>query len=235
MINKFSINKLLFILGIVFLYTFIFCSNVFAYDTTLSDNTVIQYPDKIVEYLQNTDYWNSNYTCVGVRHNYNGTYYFVFFFEKTDGLIVKLGLDYKNRLYFCSNKTTNIYTYKFNSDYSLNSIGSMYSKFDDDAEWSWFGSALSTNTYLCANGLVYIVNDKVSADYKNFDFSDEQLVFPEPPPTVEEQVTITGITQLAEIPQTMNKVLQLIIPIGLKILLMGLIIFLVRWVILQII
>lgn len=61
-------------------------------------------------------------------------------------------------------------------------------------------------------------------------FPENELVFQQTPVTVG-KVTIPEITQVGEIPHIMNKVLAIIIPIGLIVFLVGLLIYLVRLVI----
>lgn len=66
----------------------------------------------------------------------------------------------------------------------------------------------------------------------NHDILDENnnVVFQAPPQQVE-AVTIPAIQQVGEIPQGMNQVLQVIIPIGLIVLSIGLVVYLMRLVI----
>lgn len=70
--------------------------------------------------------------------------------------------------------------------------------------------------------------------YSNANIVDDNgnMVFQVAPVTVE-QVTIPEITQVEEIPHIMNKVLEMIIPIGLIVFFVGLLIYLVRLVILR--
>lgn len=73
-------------------------------------------------------------------------------------------------------------------------------------------------------------NIPYSIFYSTFDVynSDNTLVFQAAPTQV---VTIPGITQVEEIPQVMERVMKILIPIGLIVFLVGLVIYLTRLVI----
>ena len=79
--NEFFINKILPVLSVFILVIFCFTSNVFAYDTVSTDNITYNFPDKITDYLKNTEYFNGNYTCFGFY--WNNQKYYVFSKKKT--------------------------------------------------------------------------------------------------------------------------------------------------------
>lgn len=79
----------------------------------------------------------------------------------------------------------------------------------------------------------YSIKDIVYSNYDVYDTSNNLLFQAAPPviPVEVEQVTIPAIQQVGEIPQGMNQVLQVIIPIGLIVLSIGLVVYLMRLVI----
>lgn len=106
-------------------------------------------------------------------------------------------------------------------------------------KWELQSSYLEDSSYYVVFCLSFIDN-KYSILYSNINFygyydyigDTEEVVFQGAPVTVE-QVTIPEIQAVEEIPQTMSKVLEMIIPIGLIVLSIGLLIYLMRLVILR--
>lgn len=101
----------------------------------------------------------------------------------------------------------------------------------NDSSWTFlnrqeFDSVTSLNISLSFDDILYS-----NFNIKN---SSGEVVFQGAPQKVE-QVTIPKLETAQEIPQTMNKVLQMIIPIGLIVFLCGLLIYLTRLVILRMI
>lgn len=107
-----------------------------------------------------------------------------------------------------------------------------------------YSSIEVSNSSYIGNSVVYHYYNSVSSTYKKecLNYTNNQIidkdtgnvVFQGAPQKVE-QVTIPKLETAQEIPQAMNKVLQMIIPIGLIVFLSGLLIYLVRLVILRMI
>ena len=192
-------NKLI-VLSLIFLILITNLSSVFAADTTVVNGTTYSYPDKVVEYLKTTDYYNNDYICLGFKWVYGSTQkYYVWFFKKTDTLKVHF---YKRSDYNCWTLVTNE---KFNGiHFEFDGSGNYLSKAEkkdyistQTSFYSWFGSAVNATTIYIANGDVYNSNDTI--------------FFQGPPPIVEEPTAeITQVlaeeaqkTQIAEQLKTM--------------------------------
>lgn len=213
-----SKNKLFTIL-LLFIILISSFSKVFAYDTVCENGTTYTFSDKIVDYLKTTEYFNENYTCIGFL--WNNQKYYVFFYENTADLKVHFyrvnGVRWE---FYTSSGAKGVHmTFDTSGNYldTINGVGNVT---DGYKFWDWFGGAVTSNNILLANGKIY--------------GSDSNLFFQMPPPIVEE-ITITEIAKVEELPEVIVKTMKTIIPIGLKILSMVLIIFLVRLVISQVI
>lgn len=202
-------NKFFIIISLFIILTFSICTNCFAENIPITfDN--IKYNLNIPTY---EDY----------------PYYF-FYVGSDEGVhIYYLNENQKNNIYYGKFSLGNSYVYgfEFGSNYhyiysSISILSGIYNISLDSAR----------------NSFVYVYEEDYFTDkvilYTNFDIKNKEgnVVFMKAPQIVE-QVTIPTITQVQEIPQTMNKVLEMIIPIGLIIFGIGLIIYLVRLVILR--
>lgn len=171
-------NKII-IISLIFLILVTSVSNVFAY-TSIDDNgNEYSYSDKVVEYLKETEYYNDKYICLGFLWNTQSKYY-VFFFEKTEGLKVSWG-EYNDGTFnydiyhFGTNISCNAIHFIFNSSGELESK-STFGSFDVMTTRrfkEWWGVRVPSDTVFFANGDIY-----------NFDGT---LFFQAPPPIVEEQ------------------------------------------------
>lgn len=95
-----------------------------------------------------------------------------------------------------------------------------------------YENRIITNDTTSNTSTWFIYDENYEFVFSSFDIYDlnNNLVFQAPPQQVE-AVTIPAIQQVGEIPQGMNQVLQVIIPIGLIVLSIGLVVYLMRLVI----
>lgn len=216
------IKKVLFIVIIFVVCVSILFTNVFASDCNFkfNDNDV-------------TITFNDNISCyryiIITYSNVSGSY--PTYYHRGNVFISN------NPITFTHEPTEN-----FPEDYSVRGTSLYYTSFNlscnkSSKSFSFIKSYLETldfNNFTEIGGLtgnslnpsnIYISSENI------FD-KNGNLVFQVAPVTVE-QLTIPEITQVEEIPQIMNKVLKLIIPIGLIVFFAGLLIYLVRLVILR--
>jgi hypothetical protein len=193
--NEFFINKILPVLSVFILVIFCFTSNVFAYDTVSTDNITYNFPDKITDYLKNTEYFNENYTCFGFY--WNNQKYYVFFFEKTEKLKIHF---YKQNGYWSffldsySNGCHMIFDNSGNFEQKVAGGGHVT---DGYICYEWFGNAITSDTILMANGDLYK--------------EDDSLFFQLPPQTILRKVMEVE-AEKKEITTTLVGLARLLIP-----------------------
>lgn len=192
-------NKII-IISLIFLTLITSVSNVFAYTCTDDTGATYSYPDNVVEYIQETEYYNDNYICLGFYWA-SGKYY-VFFFEKTDDLKVSWGNKTDgtisfNMYHFRTNVNFNGAFYQFDSsgNYKGKNVLTNYTAMNTYNFKQWWGADTGNSKLFFANGDIYN--------------HDGTLFFQAPPPIVEEQkAEITQIlleeTQKVQIMQQMK-------------------------------
>lgn len=199
-------NKLFIVLSLVIIFVSILYGNTFAsFDIITNDNTTYTVFDKPDD----------------------GNKYFILFFHSdymcmiTSSVPIFHGFDVHGNSSTCyRGKDMHLY-YSKSGDYSsflYENTSSFYTYAYDNHEYMW---TASSSIYFLEN-LLYSNHDIVNGS--------GTVVFQGAPVTVG-QVTIPAITQVEEIPQAMNKVLKIMIPIGLIVFSIGLVIYLVRLVI----
>lgn len=207
--NKFVNNKILLILLVFLLCVFILTTNIFA-----SSNINCISCDTIV--TTNLDYDFSNVSETGGKHlglvvgaEYNSEQY-IFAYWSYDSNYHNVKPYINNGVVFMTG-TYNIMIYKV-VDNSLVHQG-------------WTGGLFEKNGFedLGKNSTIYSTTSDIYTDS-----SYNKIFFQNPP-----QVEITEITQVEELPKIMNKALQVIIPVGLVVLSIGLLIYVVKSVILR--
>lgn len=155
--NKFFINKLLPIVSIFLLILFCFTSIVSAYDTVSTDNVTYNFPDKITDYLKNTEYFNENYTCFGFY--WNNQRYYVFFFEKTEDLKIHFYKYEGYWIFYLDKRVDGCYmTFDNSGNFENKVIGGGHVT-DSYVCYSWFGKAITSDEILMCNGDIYKEGD----------------------------------------------------------------------------
>lgn len=205
-------NKFFIIIFLFVILTFSICTNCFAIDFTLNNKT----------YSVTTTY-NGN-----ELPKYKKYAYVVAGFSSDNSTILYIGD-------FDASNYNNLYIKRCDNIQGYDPIYVWYTKDINGEEnlvcYYVYKYILRNDTFVYdyRTGMPVTLNNYYISTQDIYD-KNNNLVFQVAPRRVE-QVTIPTITQVQEIPQTMNKVLEMIIPIGLIIFGIGLIIYLVQLVI----
>lgn len=223
--NNYFTHRFLLILSILFFIIFNFCIYSFGFDNSLTYKN----NDKDYTINFNGDITDFKYVFLRVSSYSNGKYSAVLIFSNSPIIIKKTSDEiYK----YVSKDGSDFYYYSSSTFNTLNDLNNSLSNLNKSNLNSNFKNYYPSvfSSYDIA------VRDASLWTYSNSDICDEagNVLFQKAPVTVE-QVTIPKLETAQEIPQTMNKVLQMIIPIGLIVFLSGLLIYLVRLVILRMI
>lgn len=238
--NKFLVFFILFIIFLFFICNDSYCSsNVVSFNYNDTSYT-----------LTSNDFRNINSSFYDEETSFD---FFVYPYSYSNGSVSKVRIytykDIKPYFVYTVNHTpmlvflddsdsSDLYHYTFT--YDLSSLSLTFNSHTNSKSGDILFSNISGNNY---NTIVESLKKSLSNSYCSNDiyiynrgeFSgvpEYELVFQRTPVTVG-KVTIPEITQVEEIPQVMNKVLEMIIPIGLIVFFVGLLIYLVRLVILR--
>lgn len=221
--NNISTQKFLLIIVIFLLCVFAFINSSFSYSGT-KGNISYNLPDfnSIVDFNYD-EYFimyypgNGKYRLVISRTSLkNETYPFYFYYNDINGAMQLRGNHPVNgSVYECSNNDT---SWNLCKNYNVNTGGIIYGFEYWDNDLPHFSKEEAERYIITSNFDVYFD-----------DYTGKKLVFQKTP-----QVEIMEITQVEKIPEIMSKVLQMIIPVGLVVLSIGLLIYVIKSVILRV-
>lgn len=218
--NNILINKFLLIISIFLLCILVFINNSLGYSGT-NGNLTYNLPDfndiidiNLDEYFIMYYPGNNKYRLVFSKSTLNDELYpFYFYYNDINGAMQLRGNHSVNgAIYECSNNDT---SWTLITNYNVGTSGIIYNFGYWDNDLPHFSEEEANKYIITSNCDVYFD-----------DYTGKKLVFQKPP-----QVEIMALTQVEEIPEIMNKVLQLIIPVGLVILSIGLLIYVIKLVI----
>lgn len=210
--NKLFIIISLFIILVTFISSSCFASFDFNYN-----NTDYSFPD-FEDILNNLNYNTVSYIIgYGDINNNIKNKYKLFIFNADIS-------SYSNIYLKQSSNSGDQFVYLYgdlnnSTDIEITCYGFTY--YFDGSNWVQIGDNF--------NAYRFYAYDVIYSTHNIYNYNNN-LVFQAPPQQVE-AVTIPAIQQVGEIPQGMNQVLQVIIPIGLIVLSIGLVVYLMRLVI----
>ena len=231
-------NKIIPILSIFIILTFMITSNVFAFNTepiTTSDGSityVMYLPDHVYNFLINANEYNSgdyNY-FVGVENQQCHVYFIPKTVEATIWLTSSLGACSMYNASF-SSSNPNMIAYDLR-EHDTSYVSSAYSPSNITKACGFYtGREITNNTcWMYTNISVY-----KDSSLTDFFFKAPVVEIPtETPVEIPEETpvaTIPALETVEQIPEAMTTTLQVVIPVGLAILGIGLLIYLIKRVI----